>query len=149
MFAEVAAKASFIHSPIGPIPGDYPRLALLCRAAHLRYRDEKIDDKGTVFRTWSVVADAQPATDKSGRRTGSASRGFRKFCMLLDLLEHQNPQEKRVAILDRAINPEPSHRRLLAMSWQLMNDELAKMGLDGYDVLRAKKSHGDRELPEW
>jgi hypothetical protein len=42
---------------------------------------------------------------------------------------------------------DPTARALMRMPGQPMNDELAKMGIGGYDDLKARKGPCERDLP--
>lgn len=146
------SKASFSHSPIGPIPQDFPRLKELCRVASIRYRDETVnhDGKEVVYRSWAVVPDPKPALDGRGNIQGSASTIFRKFSMLLDLLEHDHPTWTHMQILTEALDlTNPTYRALMMKSWRQMHTELVKLGVNNYQTLKAKReSLSERDLPE-
>ena len=148
MLAKLICESSFFATPIGQIPKGFPNVEGLCKAASIEYHDLKLGD--IAYRGWSIVADKEPAMDSRGRQKGSASRNFKKFCMLLDFIEHQHPDWTRESVLYAAINQsDPKHKSLMAMSWQKMNDELAKMSLKSYEIVRTNKKQPESDLPDF
>jgi hypothetical protein len=137
--------ATFTAAPIGPIPKNYPRLPELCKMASIRYVDST--KNGVSIRVWSVVSDSNPAKNKKGNITGSASTKFKKFCMLLDLLSHEHPALNNLQIIDTALDKAKTFEKFLSQSWQQIHNDMAKKGVKGYDVLRTRS--GDEKDQEF
>lgn len=119
------AQATRIGSPVGMIPEGYPNMNALCKQAHIRLHDTVQDER--VLRNWSVVTDKNLKTCTE----------FKKFCMLLDVIEHDHRDWTRASILDSAIGNNP-RKSLLSMQWPDMNDQLATIGVHGYQKVARK-----------
>lgn len=132
-------RQTLTASPIGLIPKSYERLTDLCKKAHIRYNDEKLEEG--VYRSWRVVPDDEPAYDRRGRVAGNGTRGYSKFCMLLDYIEHLHPDYSRRQVLDSALDDD--WKKFNLMSWSEMNNELAKRGVDGYTIRKEKDKSVD------
>ena len=133
-------KSTYTNTPIGFIPRDYSRFTELLRAASLRYTD--ITKKDVAYRDWKVVGDEKPATNRFGVVTGQGSSKFRKFSMLLDLIRHQEPEFSAEQVYDAALSfSVPGTKKMMEMTWQNMNNEMARLGVNGYEILQSKKKN--------
>lgn len=137
----VIASRSLLFSPFGFVPPDYPRMGQLCRAAFVRYDDTEVPDPDgptLKLRLWRIVADPAP------HGMATAAKGHKKFCMLLDYIDHKNAPATRAELYDSALDG--SWGYLTNLSWQDMNDELAKAGVPGYDTLKRKQKTAAKML---
>lgn len=164
-------KAINNGSPFGPLPENYPHLALLCKKGFVRHRDEllKFPRKGPGGKI-ETDAEGKPIMDTQQYRdwaiVSDAGNGHAKFCMILDFLEHRAmrnmfqaglPQKiERINILNVAIGIEKRIKlsdgslmeidvgRLERMSWRAIKSYLAKEGVKGY--MESKNGHDETEL---
>ena len=158
MTTSIFLKSTFVQSPIGHIPRDYPRIAQLLRIARVSCKDvstvvfnKKTQQNETVeFRDWKIVCDEKPAMNKKGDIVGQGTGGHHKFCMLLDFIRHVFPEYNANQVYDESIDQlHPMCKKLMALNWQAMNDELARIGVHGYDTLKKKEEkNNSHSLPD-
>ena len=88
--------------------------------------------------------------NKKGDIVGQGTGGHRKFCMLLDFAKHVFPQYNVIQLYDECIDQlHPMSKKLMALNWQAMNDELARIGVNGYDTLKKKEEkNNSHSLPD-
>lgn len=118
------------NSPIGHIPKDYSRLADLCVAAHIRYRDEVLKD-GQTYRNWRIEE------DKDTTEYGRTALNHLKFCMLFDYIAHIKKIKSRIEIYNVILDQ--NWQTLTSQPWKIMREELAKKGVPGYSPLLKRK----------
>ena len=81
--------------------------------------------------------------NKKGRLVHTTT-GHKKFCILLDLLEHEKPSLGRNDLLSLALSR--VRDQWMNKSWQEMHNDMIKLGIQGYDPLSLKNEKDSFEI---